>query len=121
MEPLIRSVRDGETAHARLVHSHLKALNPGSPDFDTLYRSLAGDILEGGQGLDAHIRALGDKASALDVLEAGIAMEYRAYDLYRTLADTREEPELSRAFHSLSQAEKNHMDALTSALDKTAP
>lgn len=117
LDSLLTDVRDGEMAHARLIYSHLKASAPETPSFEDVYGRLMGDLLEGGQTLDSCIDGLGQGIGRIDVLEAGILMEYQAYDMYRNIADTGEDKQLSQAFYSLSQAEKNHMDILIKAID----
>ncbi|MFH1155895.1 MAG: rhodanese-like domain-containing protein [Pseudomonadota bacterium] len=117
LNSILAGVRDGEMAHARLIYSHLKAMNPGVQSFEDIYSRLKGDILEGGQPLDACIAEMGQDTRKIDILEIGILMEYQAYDMYRNIADTGDDKQVTEAFFSLSQAEKHHMDILIKAID----
>lgn len=121
LDKVLTDVRDGELGHAKLIHSHLAKLTPDSRDFNAVYSTLKGDILEGGEVVDDLIASLekrsGDPGidtldTTLDILETAVAMEYRAFDLYRVISQKTENPALEAAFYALSQAEKAHMKTL---------
>lgn len=111
--------RDAEIAHARLIYSSLRKQQPETEDFKTVYNRLSGDILEGGGSVDEHITALAGRTDniSLDILEAGITMEYTAFDLYRVVCERFDDSALKETFVSLAQAEKEHLKLLAGALD----
>ena len=120
LENALTDVRDGELGHAKLIYSHLKRAVPEIEDFDTIYSELKGDILEGGQALDLLIASFEQRKGdfRIDLLESAVAMEYRAFDLYRVISEKTKESALKEAFYSLSQAEKSHMNILIAAFEK---
>ena len=120
LEKVLRDVRDGELGHAKLIYSHLKKIVPDSHDFETIYSELKGDILESGQALDVLIASFKQRKGDLriDILESAVAMEYRAFDLYRVISEKTKERALKEVFYSLSQAEKSHMNILIAVFEK---
>ncbi len=113
-----RRLQAAETTHARTVFDHLKRLRPSLPDFDALYASVSGNVLEGGVSVG---EALSRIAAAADapcpmVIEWALRMEYAAFDLYRVIAEGTEDAVARSALLDLSQAEKAHMRTLTTAL-----
>ncbi len=114
----VEKARDGEIAHARLLYAHLKKVDSGIDSFDALYEALTGEIMEGGILFDEYIQQMkpNKDTSRLDIIETGILLEYTAFDLYRVMAETVNDPILEEAFYALSQAEKNHMKILAKAV-----
>jgi rubrerythrin len=83
-----------------------------------LYQGLKGDILEGGQSFEEACRQLeaADNQGSPAVLDLAMAIEFSAFDLYRTMAENTENAEAGSTFLSIAQAEKAHMRALTRGL-----
>ncbi|MFK5952791.1 MAG: rhodanese-like domain-containing protein [Desulfobacterium sp.] len=123
LNPVMEQVRDGETAHAALIYSHLKAATAKVPSYETTYAGLSGEILEGGIRLEDLLTnlAVDSDTMGLDILENAINMEYHAFDLYRFVAYKTDDESLKSAFLSLSQAEKAHMHILIDAIDQYPP
>lgn len=110
-----------ERAHARTVYGYWSGLSnqPDIKPFESLFESLAGDMLEGGLSLEdvlSEAEAVGDMA-CVRLVELALRIEYAAYDLYRTMADQNPAPEPRQGFLKLAQAEKAHMHALATSLD----
>ena len=102
-----------EKKHASALYTywekHVTPL-PGT-DFETLFASLAGNILEGGESFDAWSQRLEEQRelSCVDLAEAALTLEYAAYDLYRNLAGRVRESSGIAFFHLLSEQEKGHV------------
>ncbi|MFZ0614394.1 MAG: rhodanese-like domain-containing protein [Desulfobacterales bacterium] len=113
------TLSQAENAHAAAIY-HLWATHASDPPpFDELFAGLAGEILEGGETLDA---ALGQMHSltgeaCLGLIELALRIEYSAFDLYRTTAARTPAPEVRDALLSIAQAEKAHMRGLIRAID----
>ncbi|SMC59692.1 Rhodanese-related sulfurtransferase [Desulfocicer vacuolatum DSM 3385] len=121
LNPVMEKIRDGETAHATLIYSHLKSvIKKDVSPYERLYAQLSGEILEGGILLNDLMNTLAaeGKTTTMDILENAINMEYHAFDLYRFMAHKTSETSLQSAFISLSQAEKNHMHILIDAIEE---
>jgi len=107
-----------EEGHARQIYAFYKQEQPEAVPFAELYASLPGEVIEGGQSLEAMKRMLdapGDEP-CLDIVEMAITIEYAAYDLYRNMADYFTEPKMTEAFLAIAQAEKEHMRIAGEAL-----
>ncbi len=120
LNPVMEEVRDGETAHAALIYSHLKTATEEVASYETIYAGLSGELLEGGirlKDLLANL-AVDSDSMGLDILENAINMEYHAFDLYRFVAYKTHDESLNSAFLSLSQAEKAHIHILIDAIDQ---
>jgi sulfur-carrier protein adenylyltransferase/sulfurtransferase len=103
-----------EVAHARAIYQFWQAETDAKTDFETIYTSLKGEVLEGGEALESvldKVRRMADSA-CLPLVELALGIEYAAYDLYRTLADNGQDPGVVEAFMRLAPAEKAHMEAL---------
>jgi sulfur-carrier protein adenylyltransferase/sulfurtransferase len=113
-EPYVKSLEDlaaMETGHARLIYHLFPGDERTTENFQDVYGSLAGDIVEGGMPLDAVCRKL-ETASGhfmTNALEMAIRIEFAAYDLYRTLANRTRDEGIRKALFTLSQAEKQHL------------
>jgi rhodanese-related sulfurtransferase/rubrerythrin len=124
-EPWSRSfekLATAERAHAKTVYGYWSehSNRPDIESFESLFESLAGDILEGGLSLEdalSQAGAVGDMA-CVRLVELALRIEYAAYDLYRTMADQSLAPEPRQGFLKLAQAEKAHMRALAKSLDE---
>ena len=117
--PFIDMLARAEEGHARLIHGFYLRFRPEESDFEKLYQSLPGEIVEGGQSLE-RLCALLDRESddpCLDIVEMAIAIEYAAYDLYRSLAEQLgRNSELHAPLLAIAQAEKEHMRIAGEAL-----
>jgi rubrerythrin len=115
----IKLLSKAETAHARSVYDIWSQTQTDPEPFETLFERLDGDILEGGDTLKdmlARFDSLeGD--SCINFVEIAIAVEYAAFDLYRTLAEKAADPSARAAFETIAQAEKGHMQILSKALE----
>ena len=110
-----------ETAHAKLFYSRWSKLVDDPPAFETLYKKLKGDILEGGEKLDdviAQLKEVSDRR-LLTIVEFALHIEYSAFDLYRTVAEKSTDEDIKAAFLEISQIEKRHMISLINILDKS--
>jgi rhodanese-related sulfurtransferase/rubrerythrin len=109
-----------ERGHAKTVYGYWSSLSDRADiePFESLFESLAGDMLEGGLSLEdalSQAGAVGDMA-CVRLVELALRIEYAAYDLYRTMADQSLAPEPRQGFLKLAQAEKAHMRALAQSL-----
>lgn len=112
-----------EVAHARTIHKFWQAETGEGLSFDSLYDALKGEILEGGQELESVLTSVSrlEEGACLPLVEMALGVEYAAYDLYRTLADNYPDNGVKDAFMQLAQAEKAHMQALTTTIDQCNP
>jgi rhodanese-related sulfurtransferase/rubrerythrin len=103
-----------EHAHAKLIYNTLTTTEKDEAAFEATYGSLSGDIMEGGQSLDAACRKLENLPGSFltNALEMALGIEYAAYDLYRTFADTSDDAAVQKAFFTLCQAEKKHIEQI---------
>jgi rubrerythrin len=117
-EPL-EKLAAAETAHARMVYRYLQQLAPAPLEpFDTLFKSLSGNILEGGDEVADALQWVDTREQnpCLEVIELALRIEYAAYDLYRSVADRIEEQAARDSLLSIAQAEKAHMRSLSRAI-----
>lgn len=116
--PTIEVLSRAEEAHARMIHALWQRERPEAEDFETLFARLPGEILEGGQPLAEVLAQLtAVKApGCLGIMELSLEIEYRAYDLYRTMAARVADARERDSFNAIAQAEKQHMRVLTEAL-----
>jgi rhodanese-related sulfurtransferase/rubrerythrin len=109
-----------EIGHARTVYHFWSKMDSDPPDFDSVFDTLGGDVLEGGISFEKAV----DQVSAVQgtacipLIELALQIEYAAYDLYRTMADRSPAPDARDAFLTLAQAEKNHMQSLIKAIGR---
>ncbi|MGB5422374.1 MAG: rhodanese-like domain-containing protein [Desulfobacterales bacterium] len=108
-----------ETTHAQTIYAIWASHRAEPPAFKDLFAGLSGDILEGGETLEAvldRVRSLTDR-TCLNLIELALHIEYSALDLYRTLAERTLEPEARDTLLSVAQAEKAHMRVLIRAIE----
>jgi sulfur-carrier protein adenylyltransferase/sulfurtransferase len=100
-----------ETAHARLIYNLFPRDERTTETFQDVFGALSGDIVEGGQPLAKVCLGLERMPGAFlaNALDIALHIEYAAYDLYRTLANRSEDPQIQKALLTLSQAEKKHV------------
>jgi rhodanese-related sulfurtransferase/rubrerythrin len=125
-EPFTEAVRElslAEEGHARLLYTFWRKAQTAPPDFESLFQDLGGEILESGEKLQDALDRLPRTAPdrCLAILELSLEIEYRAYDLYRNMAEREPDPERRQGFLSIAQAEKKHMQILSRTLDVCTP
>ena len=115
--PIFETLSKAETGHAKAVYGFWKPLRKDPPPFDTLFANLPGNILEGGQPIEAMLNRVDalDGDVCLNLIEISLDIEYAAFDLYRPMAHQATESESHDAFTAIAQAEKGHMKVLANA------
>ena len=115
---ILEQIAIAEKAHAKLIYHFWRKIQNKPPPFKRLYQDLKGNILEGGQSFEDACRLLeaADNQGSPAVLDLAMAIEFSAFDLYRTMAENTENAEAGSIFLSIAQAEKAHMRALTRGL-----
>jgi rhodanese-related sulfurtransferase/rubrerythrin len=118
IRPILEHISIAEKAHAKLIYHFWRKIQKKPLAFERLYQGLKGDILEGGQSFEEACRQLeaADNQGSPAVLDLAMAIEFSAFDLYRTMAENTENAEAGSTFLSIAQAEKAHMRALTRGL-----
>ncbi len=108
-----------EMAHAEALYAVWQEGEIDPPGFEDLFSGLTGDILEGGMPLAEAIRGLESSTIPRDlaIYELALDIEFTAYDLYRSAAETASEPVLKTLFLHISEGEKQHMNSVVNALD----
>jgi rhodanese-related sulfurtransferase/rubrerythrin len=116
--PVIQKLAKAEEGHARIIYAFWKQNQVKPPAFGSLFQELGGEILEGGQPLQEVLEHLEATTTdrCLNVLELSLEIEYRAYDLYRNMAEKETDAERRQSFLAIAQAEKKHMRVLSQAL-----
>jgi len=109
-----------ETAHAKIIYGFYKNHAESEPaPFEAFYETLDGNVIEGGESLEAGMAMLEGLAddACRDLMDMALEMEFTAFDLYRTLANqTTHDAAMSSAFLTIAQAEKAHMRMIADAL-----
>ena len=116
--PVIEHLSQAEEAHARMIYALWKPDQADPAPFRTLFEDLSGAILEGGEALEdvlGHLKARRSD-SGIHVLELSLTIEFRAYDLYRNLAERTADPRARDSLLTIAQAEKTHMRQLQQAI-----
>jgi rhodanese-related sulfurtransferase/rubrerythrin len=115
---MIRPLVQAEEAHARSIYRFWESTTEKPQPFDDLFATLAGDILEGGENLQDAI----NKVKAIrenfcpSLFELALDIEFRAYDVYRTMANMSSDDAASHVFLSIAQIEKDHMQLLAETI-----
>ena len=111
-----------ERAHAKVIHGIWKQTQQDPLPFETLFDSLTGNIVEGGQGLKEVLDLFsGEKTTpCLELAELALEVETRAFDLYRVLAQQCPEDQ-QPAFLDLARQEKNHLRLIARGVPKCVP
>jgi hypothetical protein len=101
-----------------MIYALWKPDQTDPPPFQALFDDLPGDILEGGEALEDMLGHLKARRSdtGIHVLELSLSIEYRAYDLYRNLAERTTDPRVRDSLLTIAQAEKSHMRRLQQAI-----
>ena len=105
------SLSQAETSHALTLYNLLRGRDASVPDFDTVFATAKGEVLEGGVTLQQTIDKLGklEDNDPISLLEMALDIEYAAYDLYRRGAEMADDPEIKRILYGIAHAEKAHM------------
>lgn len=120
---VIDMLAKAEEAHGRAVYGALKRISEEHlDDFDKLYASMKGEILEGGEPVEKAIEAAKRAAEhgTISLLELALELELRAFDMYRNLAHRANDDELRKVFLDLAESEKRHANALVRVIGKAA-
>ncbi len=121
LHPVFEKLAGDETAHARSVFNQMQQIAHQSIAFEDYFEHCSGRILEGGQSFDDAAAVFDDPSvSCMDLMELAVEIEYTAYDLYRTMAETAEDESVRGFFLRMAQAEKKHLEALAASLDLCA-
>jgi rubrerythrin/rhodanese-related sulfurtransferase len=117
---IFEQVAIAEKGHAKLIYHYFQKLKSNLPPFDTLYDSLNGEVLEGGQSFKEACHNLEAVAAdgCSEIIDFALAIEYEAFDLYRAIAEKTEDAEARATFLAIAQAEKGHMRALAGSIEK---
>lgn len=123
-KPFIKTMSDlskAEEGHARTIYRFWERIADGKEPFEALFDRLDGEILEGGRDLKdmmAQVDRMDQtrRNPCMTLMEIAMAIEYSAYDLYRTMALGSEDSAARDAFWRIAQAEKGHMRMLTRAI-----
>jgi rubrerythrin len=76
-----------------------------------------GDVMEGGLRL-SEVLAWAKGKSVIEILELSVSSETNAYDLYVKMERQMKDQRSARVFHVLSGEEKQHLDRLSSLLER---
>jgi rubrerythrin len=78
---------------------------------------VTGDVMEGGVGVSEALAWTAGRDTA-DILDLSIALESNAYDLYIKMERTVKDDQAKRVFSMLAEAEKHHLDKMTSLIER---
>ncbi len=108
-----------ETAHALLLYRAMQQYQKDLPAFDVLYGQVPDNLIEGGfsrENIEAELARPGGMPCVV-VYELALAIEYAAYDLYRSLAQRFRKDSVAGVFLGIAQAEKGHLRRAAEALN----
>jgi len=107
-----------EEGHARLLYTFWAAEQTDPAPFEEVYEDMPGDIVEGGQEVDAMVDSLDYLSDdpCIDIIEMSLSIEYAAYDLYRSMGHRFGGTAVEEPFLAIAQAEKEHMRIASEAL-----
>jgi rhodanese-related sulfurtransferase/rubrerythrin len=107
-----------EREHARIVFGFMRSAEDPGKEFEAVFDSLAGEVMEGGMALETALQKVGSMKGriCLHLIELALQIETQAYDLYRAMADRSTENPSRQAFWTIAQAEKGHMRRLAGAI-----
>jgi len=107
-----------EEGHARLLYTFWAAEQEDALSFGEVYEAMPGDIIEGGQEVDAMVERLVplSEEPCVDIVEMALDIEFSAYDLYRCMAHRFVDTSMEKSFLAIAQAEKEHMRIASEAL-----
>ena len=113
----VENLQEMERKHARAVHQMMTRQGDVGP-FDEFFAGLSGNIVEGGMQLEDLLASdrWTDLGGCMALAEIALDIEYRAFDLYKSLASRAEDPEQKQALLFLSEQEKTHIRLLVKGL-----
>lgn len=110
----VEELAKAEIVHARTIYGYWKKTVDSPEPFETLYDSLKGEVLEGGEPLAQAISRIDSgKNSCMDMMEMALNIEIKAYDLYRIMADKSDNDLAQKAFLTIAQMEKKHIQSVS--------
>lgn len=114
----IEILADAEEGHARLIYEFWKKEVENPKPFLELFDSLPGDILEGGQSLAFMLDKLNQvhQDACVDILEMALQIEFKAYELYLSMANMYVGTKMEETFYATAQSEKEHIHIAAEAL-----
>ncbi len=108
----IKALQKAETAHGKILFRHL-----GRPmdEFDSCFQNLSGEIMESGMSVEQALDQMESFSEniCIDLLEFLIYMELAAYDLYKVMAQKKEDTK--SVFLAIAQEEKSHIRSIASS------
>ncbi len=112
---VFRTLSQAEIKHLKSIFNFRTRQHGMEENFETYFEKLQGEILEGGDTyLQLKKRFADTKQNVcIAALELALDVEYRAFDLYRNLAESFKEKPVQQLFWDLSQAEKAHIKQLS--------
>jgi sulfur-carrier protein adenylyltransferase/sulfurtransferase len=121
MSDLYAELASAEERHeATLLDLYREAA--GTPPYDGFPKSVISvenedDVMEGGMSVTDALQWVRGK-STTEILEFSLALETNSYDLYLIMERRLRDQPSSRVFRVLSEEEKQHLERLTSLLEK---
>jgi rhodanese-related sulfurtransferase/rubrerythrin len=120
---LMAELAGAEVAHGRVLYDLLGSFGGKPPeDFDRLFASLPGEVIEDGRSLAEalHDAKQAGLPGALALLEMALEIELSAYDLYKNLSDDAPNESTRLVLTDLAQHEKRHADGLLRKIERFA-
>ena len=107
-----------EVDHMKWIYKELvRYRGEDLPPLETLTEEASGERMEAGVSVnEALLRFEGEVKDDLEVIEAALEMECKAYDLYRRMADAVADEETAQLFGRLAGAERGHIRQLSGEL-----
>ncbi len=93
-----------------------KGPDPGFPG-SVIPPGKEGDVMEGGMLVDEALQWAKGKRT-IDILELSLSLETNSYDLYLKMERQMKDPRSAQVFNLLSGEEKQHLERLSSLLEK---
>lgn len=119
---LFEDLAKGEEKHKFMLENLYVEFAGGSSDAGIKGHSLAqlkeDELMEGGVQLGEALEWVHGREEK-DILEFAIALEATAYDRYLTMRRLIESEKSKRVFDTLAEAEKQHLERLTEAFERT--
>lgn len=119
--PVMEKMGQAEISHAKAIYNQMKRKYEVKMEFDLFFDACRGEILEGGKTLKEVEEVFSDSSECLDFIEFAIDLEFSAYDLYKTMAQSYNEEGLKEMFYTLAQAEKKHLEKMIQAVELCGP
>jgi rhodanese-related sulfurtransferase/rubrerythrin len=117
LAPTVENLQEMERRHARSIHE-MMTRHGRVPPFDDFFAGLSGDVVEGGMRLEDLLDSdqWTGPQGCMALAEIALDIEYRAFDLYKTLASRTKDPEQEQALLFLAEQEKTHIRLLAKGL-----